>query len=65
MFVNVQGYRVDDRERKPAVLTFVIDVSGSMSMENRLELVKCADLTPAQKTAHGCDNGQFKIVGGM
>jgi Ca-activated chloride channel homolog len=37
---GVQGYRVSDAERKPAVLTFVIDVSGSMGMDNRLELVK-------------------------
>lgn len=37
---GVQGYRVENFERKPAVLTFVIDVSGSMNMENRLELVK-------------------------
>jgi Ca-activated chloride channel homolog len=37
---GVQGYRVPDSQRKPAVLTFVIDVSGSMGMENRLELVK-------------------------
>lgn len=37
---GVQGYYVPEWERKPAVLTFVIDVSGSMSMENRLELVK-------------------------
>ncbi len=29
-------------QRKPAVLTFVIDVSGSMGMENRLGLVKRA-----------------------
>lgn len=37
---GVQGYRVPDWERKPSVLTFVIDTSGSMSMENRLQLVK-------------------------
>ncbi len=37
---GVQGYRVPDYERKPSVLTFVIDVSGSMNMENRLGLVK-------------------------
>ncbi|RPJ47915.1 MAG: VWA domain-containing protein, partial [Chloroflexi bacterium] len=37
---GVQGYRVPDSERKPAVLTFVIDVSGSMAMENRLGLVQ-------------------------
>jgi len=33
---------VDEKDRKPAVLTFVVDVSGSMRMENRLELVKRA-----------------------
>ena len=38
--VGVQGYRVSDRQRKPSHLTFVIDVSGSMSIEGRLELVK-------------------------
>jgi Ca-activated chloride channel homolog len=37
---GVQGYRVEEFDRKPSVLTFVIDVSGSMAMENRLELVK-------------------------
>jgi Ca-activated chloride channel family protein len=37
---GVQGYRVPDEERKPLRLTFVIDISGSMSRENRLELVK-------------------------
>jgi Ca-activated chloride channel family protein len=38
--VGVQGYRVPDEERKDASLTFVIDVSGSMDMDNRLGLVK-------------------------
>lgn len=37
---GVQGYRVADYERKPLNLTFVVDVSGSMDAENRLELVK-------------------------
>ena len=37
---GVQGYAVPDSERKPAVLTFVIDISGSMAAENRLALVK-------------------------
>ncbi len=37
---GIQGYDVPDNERKPASLTFVIDVSGSMAQENRLELVK-------------------------
>lgn len=38
--VSIQGYDVDWRDRKPANLIFVIDVSGSMDMENRLGLVK-------------------------
>ncbi len=38
--IGVQGYRVPDAQRQPASLTFVIDVSGSMASENRLELVK-------------------------
>jgi len=38
--IGIQGYRVPDWKRKPAALTFVIDVSGSMNMENRLGLVK-------------------------
>ena len=37
---GVQGYEVPDYARKPASLTFVIDVSGSMDRENRLGLVK-------------------------
>jgi Ca-activated chloride channel family protein len=38
--VGIQGYNVSDEERKDAALTFVIDVSGSMDMDNRLGLVK-------------------------
>jgi len=38
--VGIQGYEVDARERPDAMLIFVIDVSGSMDMENRLGLVK-------------------------
>jgi len=38
--IGVQGYEVPDDERKDASLTFVIDVSGSMDLENRLGLVK-------------------------
>jgi Ca-activated chloride channel family protein len=37
---GVQGYQVPEFARKAATLTFLIDVSGSMSMEGRLELVK-------------------------
>ncbi len=38
--VGIQGYEVPAEERKPASLTFVIDVSGSMDRENRLGLVQ-------------------------
>jgi Ca-activated chloride channel family protein len=38
--IGVQGYRVSDEERRPLVLTFVIDVSGSMAAEGKLEMVK-------------------------
>ncbi len=37
---GIQGYEVPEHARKPASLTFVIDVSGSMDRENRLGLVK-------------------------
>lgn len=40
--VGLKGYEVPAEERPNAVLTFVIDVSGSMNMETRLELVKDA-----------------------
>ena len=38
--VGIQGYQVDEEDRKDAALTFVIDVSGSMDQDNRLGLVK-------------------------
>lgn len=38
--IGLQGRVVSTENRKDAILTFVIDVSGSMAMENRLELVK-------------------------
>jgi Ca-activated chloride channel homolog len=38
----LKGREVSAVDRKPAVLTFVVDVSGSMDRENRLELVKQA-----------------------
>jgi Ca-activated chloride channel family protein len=40
MRVGIQGYEVSEEDRKDAALTFVIDVSGSMDMDNRLGLVK-------------------------
>jgi len=38
--IGIQGYAVPAEERLPVALTFVIDVSGSMNMDNRLGLVK-------------------------
>ncbi len=38
--VGLKGREVTAEDRKPAVLTFVIDVSGSMATENRLGAVK-------------------------
>ena len=40
--IGIQGRVIPDTDRKDAILTFVIDVSGSMRRENRLELVKRA-----------------------
>jgi len=40
--VALRGREVSKRERMPVALTFVVDVSGSMREENRLELVKHA-----------------------
>lgn len=40
--VGVQGRIVEAQDREPALLIFVIDVSGSMGQTNRLELAKQA-----------------------
>ncbi|WP_163868569.1 YfbK domain-containing protein [Myxococcus eversor] len=40
--IGVKAREVSDAQRKPSHLVFVIDVSGSMGMENRLGLVKRA-----------------------
>jgi Ca-activated chloride channel family protein len=40
MRIGIQGYAVSPEERQDVSLTFVIDVSGSMNMDNRLGLVK-------------------------
>ncbi len=40
--IGLQGYMPSSEDRPDVVLTFVIDVSGSMSLETRLELVKDA-----------------------
>jgi Ca-activated chloride channel family protein len=39
---GIRARDVDPRDRKPATLVFVVDVSGSMNQENRLGLVKQA-----------------------
>lgn len=38
--IGVQSQRLDDDERPEASLTFVIDTSGSMAQDDRLDLVK-------------------------
>lgn len=38
--VGVQARVIDPRERKPAILTIVVDTSGSMNGEHRIGLVK-------------------------
>jgi Ca-activated chloride channel family protein len=40
--IGIKGREIRDRDRKPAQLIFVIDVSGSMEREDRLGLVKQA-----------------------
>ncbi|MYF56788.1 DUF3520 domain-containing protein [Candidatus Poribacteria bacterium] len=38
--IGIQGCDIPEINRKDAILTFVVDISGSMNMENRLGLVK-------------------------
>ncbi|QMV43620.1 YfbK domain-containing protein [Cohnella cholangitidis] len=38
--IGIKGKEVDSEQRKPVNLTFVIDVSGSMDKDNRIDLVK-------------------------
>lgn len=40
MRIGIKGRVISDKNRKDAILTFVIDVSGSMAREHRLGLVK-------------------------
>ncbi len=40
--IGIQGFDIDESDRKDASLTFVIDVSGSMGNGNRLEMVQDA-----------------------
>jgi len=47
--IGVQGYEVSEAQRKPSVLTFVVDISGSMAINGRLELVKESLLMLAER----------------
>lgn len=38
--IGIKGEEISERRRGPLALTFVIDVSGSMASDNRLDLVK-------------------------
>ena len=40
LMVGIKGRDIEHRERKPLNLTFVVDVSGSMGYDNRMEVVK-------------------------
>ncbi len=66
--IGIQGRMVSDENRKDAMLTFVIDVSGSMAIENRLELVKDAltllveHLRPRDKVAIVAYSTRARIV---
>jgi len=60
--IGIQGYDIPDEERKDASLTFVIDVSGSMNMENRLGAVKEA-LTKLVETLQPTDRVGIVVYG--
>ncbi|MHC4739803.1 MAG: vWA domain-containing protein, partial [Planctomycetota bacterium] len=50
--LGLKAKQVSDENRKPAILTFVIDVSGSMGRENRLGLVKKSLRMLVEKLRH-------------
>jgi Ca-activated chloride channel family protein len=60
--IGIQGYDIPDDERKDAMLTFVIDVSGSMDMENRLGAVKDA-LTRLVESLRPTDQVRIVVYG--
>ncbi len=66
--VGIQGHEIPSEERQDVVLTFVIDVSGSMGYENRLELVKDAlalmveELRPSDKVGIVTYGDYAKVV---
>ena len=66
--IGIQGRVIPTENRKDAVLTFVIDVSGSMSMGNRLGLVKRAltllaeELRPGDKVGIVVYGSRAKVL---
>ncbi|MEZ5314220.1 MAG: von Willebrand factor type A domain-containing protein [Thermoanaerobaculia bacterium] len=64
----VKAREVDLSDRKPANLTFVVDVSGSMNRENRLGLVKRSlgllldELTPEDRVALAVYGSQAQVL---
>jgi len=66
--IGIKGRVVLDENRKDAILTFVIDVSGSMELESRLELVKralnllVAQLCPGDKVGIVVYGSRARIV---
>jgi len=65
---NIRGREIRPEERKPAVLVFVVDISGSMDMENRLGLVKRSlgllldKLRPADKVGLVVYGSEARVV---
>ncbi|MCP4660013.1 MAG: DUF3520 domain-containing protein [bacterium] len=65
---NLHGREVAERRRPPAILTFVVDVSGSMRRENRLGLVKQAlamllhQLRPSDRVALVVYGSQGRVL---
>jgi len=66
--IGIKGQEIDVTERKDAVLTFVIDVSGSMNRQNRLELVKRAlrllinELRPSDRIGIAVYGSEGRVV---
>lgn len=66
--VGIQGQAIDTSERNDAVLTFVIDVSGSMADANRLPLVKQSlqmlldELRPSDRVAIVVYGDEARVV---
>jgi Ca-activated chloride channel homolog len=66
--VGLQGRRISAEQRKDAVLTFVVDVSGSMADGGRLEMVKKAlgllmqELRPTDQVGIVAYSTQARVV---